>query len=163
MNYSAPYFIDSRIEELIDEAVDPDTGEIVDEDALEAIEALQIEKDEAIEQMGLYYKDLQAEAEVIKAEAKKLTERQRAAERKAETVKKYLAKALNGQKFKTPRLSVTYKKSEQTMIDDISSLPFEYLKMKVPEPDKAAIKKALKAGEKIPGAHLEPNTSTIIK
>lgn len=163
MNFSTPYFIDSRIEEIIDEAIDPETGEVIDEEALDAIAALQEQKDDAIEQMGLYYKDMMAEVDAVKAEAKKLTDRAKAVENRAETVKKYLVRALDGKKFKTPRLSVSYRKSEQTVVDDLSKIPYEYLKWKDPDADKAAIKKAIKAGEEVPGAHIEPNTSTIIK
>lgn len=163
MNYSIPYFIDAQIEEALEEAIDPETGEIVNESKLDEIEALKDAKDESIEQIGLYFKDLAAEAEAIKAEEKNLHDRRTALENRAEGVKKALEKILKGEKFKTPRLAVSYRKSEQTEITDLTKIPMEYFKWKDPEPDKTAIKKALKAGEDVPGATLKPNMSTIIK
>ena len=61
--------------------VDMETGEIIDEEKLEALE---IERDMKIEGVILWRKDLIAEAEAVKAEGKKLYDRARVCENKAD-------------------------------------------------------------------------------
>ena len=157
------YEIESDISQILEQAIDPDTGEIVDEGKLEELNTLDIEKKDKLEAVGLYYKNTMAEAEMIANEKKKLDARQKAAEKKAEGLKNYLAKALHGEKFKTAKISVSFRKSTKVEIDDLNKLPMEYLKFKDPEPNKTEIGKALKAGAAVPGAELVENVSTIIK
>lgn len=157
------YIIDRSIENLLEAAVDEETGEIVDADALEAVERLGVERDDAIEDLGIYYKNLMAEAKAVADEKKNLFERQKALEHKAEGIKTILARSLNGEKFSTPKLSVSFRKSQQTQITDLTKIPMEYLKWSDPTADKEAIKRSIKAGNEVPGAELVDNISTIIK
>lgn len=51
-----------------------------------------------------------------------------------------------------------------TVIDDAKKLPEAFVETKtVSSPDKAAIYKAIKAGQEVPGAHLKDNRNTVIK
>lgn len=51
-----------------------------------------------------------------------------------------------------------------TVIDDAKKLPEAFVETKtVSSPDKAAIYKAIKAGQEVPGAHLKNNRSAVIK
>lgn len=60
--------------------------------------------------------------------------------------------------------SVSFRKSEQTVIDDFEMIPKEYIKEKVTySADKAAIKAAIKAGATIDGAHIETVQNIQIK
>lgn len=163
MNLQAPYFIDQRIEEALEESIDPETGEIIDEKKLDEIIALQKEKQDAVEQIGLYYKDIKAAAEAVKAEKDKLAQHQKALEHRADSIKEYLGRALAGQKFKTPRLSVGYRTSETTEIEDISKIPDEYLVWAKPTANKTKIKEALGRGEQVPGAYIKAHNNVIIK
>lgn len=157
------YVIDSAIEKAFNDAVDPETGEIIDESKLEEIDALNMERDAKIEGVGLYYKDIKAEAEMVKAEADNLAKRYKALENKAEGIKTYLSKAVNGEKFKTPKLSISFRKSTSTHVIDQELIPMEYLDFKDPVPKKTEIKKAIQSGKEVPGAELVENVSTIIK
>lgn len=56
-----------------------------------------------------------------------------------------------------------YKSNESVTIDDLGSLTKEYIRIPEPQADKIAIKKAIKAGTKVAGAHLEQTRSVIIK
>lgn len=164
MNFNIPYFIDARIEEAMDEALDPETGEIVDESKLDLINKLNMEKNEAIEGIGLYYKDVVAAAKSVKEEKDRLAEEQKVLERRAESLKNHLSKVLNGDKFKTPRLSVSYRKSKKVVVDDITKIPANCLVWKKPEADKTHLKKLIEEGvEEVNGAHIEENNSVIIK
>lgn len=147
-----------EIDEAILECVDLETGEIID---AERLDALQMERDKKIENVALWQKECIAEADAIAAEIRKLQARKASAERKAESLKSYLQMALEGSKFKTSRVSISYRKSSGVVIDDMDAIDRKFIRVKE-EPDKTAIKDALKAGE-VAGAHLEERNSIIIQ
>lgn len=154
-----------EINEEILNCIDLETGEIIDIDRLND---LQLERDTKIENVACWIKELKAEAEAIKAEKLILAERQKVAENKAESLKKWLAYALDGQKFKTSKCSISYRKSEAVEVTEegLNNLMQEHnelLTYKAPEPNKKAIKDALKDGLSVEGVQLVQNTSTIIK
>ena len=149
-----------EIDEAIMSCIDEETGEIIDS---EKLDKLTMERDKKIENVACWIKDLKAEAEALKAEKQAFEERQKVAENKAESLKKWLAYALNGEKFKTVRASVSFRTTDKVEIADIYKLDENYLRYKEPDADKAAIKKAIKAGQEVAGATLVKNTSVIIK
>ena len=91
------YEIDKAIQEALEGAVDPESGEIIDEELLAAYDQLRMDRDQKVENIGLYIKNLEADAAAIKAEAKNLTARAKAAENKAEHLRNYMQFCLNGQ------------------------------------------------------------------
>lgn len=159
------YEIDTEFARLIEAGTDPETGELVIDPA--ALEALQLAREEKLENIALYYKNLNAEAAAIKAEAEALTARRKALEGRAERMKRVLSEALAGEKFSTPRVAVTFRSSAAVEIDAgtffQSPTSKSYLRYRDPEPDKKAIAEALKAGEDIPGAALVQRQSMTIK
>lgn len=140
--------------------IDTETGEIVD---VEKLAELQLARDEKIENIALWYKNLMSDAEQYKAEKAAFAEKERVAKNKAESLKKYLDSILAGAAFKTTRATVTYRASEGVVIDDISKVEDSYLKYAEPTPDKTAIKKALKDGVNVGGVHLESRNNISIK
>lgn len=160
------YEINSQIEQAWGAAVDPDTGEIINEDALQELEQLGMQREEKLENLALFYKNLSAEAEALKAEKMRLAARQAAAEKKAEGIKKYIEASMDsagGEKIKTSKVAIGWRKSESVQINAGAFLPDEYLTYKEPEPNKVAIKKALKAGTSIDGATLVITNNIQIK
>ena len=149
-----------EIDQAIMDCIDMETGEIINE---ELLNDLQMERDTKIENVALWIKELKAEAEALKAEKMAFAERQKVAENKMESLKKWLAYTLNGEKFKTVRASVTFRTTDKVEVADIYKLDENYLRYKEPEADKDAIKKAIKAGQEVAGAVLVPSTSVIIK
>ena len=154
-----------EIDQAIMECVDLETGEIID---TEQLDKLQMEREKKLENVACWIKDLKAEAEALKNEKQALAERQRVAENKAESLKKWLAYALQGEKFKTPKCAISFRKSEAVEVTDegLNNLMKEHdelLTYKAPEPNKTAIKQALKDGLSVEGVQLVQNTSTIIK
>lgn len=149
-----------QIDQAIMDLVDNETGEIVD---IEMFDRLQMERDEKIESIALYIKDLKVEAEALKAEKLAFAERQKVAENKVESLKNYLAYALKGQAFKSTKAVVSFRKTQQVDIPDIYALDENFLKYAEPTADKTAIKEAIKAGQTVKGATLIENTSIIIK
>ena len=154
-----------EIDQAIMECVDLETGEIID---TEQLDKLQMERDTKLENVACWIKDLKAEAEALKNEKQALAERQRVAENKAESLKKWLAYALQGEKFKTPKCAISFRKSEAVEVTDegLNNLMKEHdelLTYKAPEPNKTKIKQALKDGLNVEGVQLIQNTSVIIK
>ena len=86
--------------------------------------------------------------------------------KKAEGIKKYITASMDsagGEKIKTSKVAISWRKSENVQITAGAFLPDEYLTYKEPEPNKAAIKKALKAGTSIDGATLVTTNNIQIK
>ena len=69
---------------------------------------------------------------------------------------------LDGQKWKSTKAVVSYRKTQSVVVDDLTALKPEFLRVKT-EPDKTAIKEVLKAGAEVAGAHLEERQSMSIK
>ncbi len=157
------YDIDNRLQEL----VDPETGEIAD---YEAFEALDMERNRKLENMACWIKNMKADVDGIAAEVKALQARKTAIAKRAERIAGYLQEALAGQKFETPKCSITYRNSTAVVIGD-SATVVEYLESHghtdcvtyaEPKIDKNELKKLLNDGE-VPGASLEKRQNMQIK
>ena len=141
--------------------IDLETGEIID---TEKFDRLQLDKTTKLENVALWYKNLLAEATAFKAERDVFADKQRRAEAKADSLKKYLDTALHGAKFDTTKVSVSYRKSSTVEVEDVDLLPEEFRKTAINvTPDKVLLAKALKAGEHIQGATLSENNNIQIK
>lgn len=149
-----------EIDSAIMDCADMETGEIID---MEALEDLQMERDQKIEGIGCWIKNLLADAKALKEEKDNLAARQKVAENKAASLKAYLSSYLNGEKFKTAKVSISYRKSDSVNIAEGAVIPEEYLKYSEPTPDKIGLKAALKAGEKIQGISLVTSNNIQIK
>lgn len=150
-----------EIDQEIMMCLDQETGEIIDP---EWLDALQMERNSKIENVALWIKNLQADANAYKAEKDAFADREKKALAKIESLKKWLAMACDGQKFNTWRCAVSFRKSERVDITDESKIPQELLTVKyTTAPDKAAIKEALKAGEIIEGCTLVTHYNPTIK
>lgn len=150
-----------EIDQAILACIDEESGEIIDADALAE---LSMERDKKVEGVALWIKNLRAEADALKAEKEAFAEREKSARTKIDSLTAYLAQALNGEKFSTATVAVTFRKSQSVSITDAEAIPEAYMRTKVTtEPDKTAIKDALKGGEQIPGAELVTNLNPQIK
>ena len=158
-----------EIDQEILDCVDPESGEILD---VEKLDALQMEREEKLEGVALWIKDMKAEAEAIKAEADKLTARKKTLDNKIDGLKQWLTMALDGGKLKTARCNVYLTHSQRLAVADEQKLigylqntrvPDEFLRFREPELRKDEIKKALKEGVYLPGAALEETESVVIK
>lgn len=151
------YEIDQRILETID----TETGEILDDLALEA---LQMERTEKIENIVLWIKNLQADAAAYAAEKAVFDKREKQALAKAESLKKWLVTALDGQKFSTQKCAVTFRRSKRVEIINLESIPKAFLTTTTTTaPNKVEIKKAIESGRAVNGCALSENISAQIK
>jgi hypothetical protein len=149
-----------EIDNAIMDCVDMETGEIID---VERLSALQMERDQKIEGIGCWIKNLLSDAKALKEEKDNLAARQKSAENKAASLKAYLSSYLNGEKFKTAKVAISYRKSDSLDIAEGAAIPEKYLKYSEPTPDKIGLKAALKAGEKFPGISIVTSSNIQIK
>ena len=149
-----------EIDQQLLDCIDAETGEIIDE---EKLNELTMERNDKIENVALWIKDLKAEAEAYKAEKQAFADRQRIAENKLESLKNWLASVLAGEKFKTTKVAVSFRRTKRVEVADIFALDENYVKYSEPTADKAAIKKAIEAGETVKGAELVESLSLSVK
>lgn len=150
------YDIDNAILALID----PDTGEITD---FEAFEQLQLDREQKLENAALLIKNCEADIAAYKAEQAEFDKKIERTKRTLESVKRFLSQALNGERFKTSKVSCSWRNTPSVEIEDVTLIPAEFLRTKAPEPNKEAIKKALKAGFEVCGAKLVTKQSMSVK
>lgn len=144
-----------------DHVVNEETGEILD---LEQFEALKMERAAKIENCMCYIKNKRAFANSIAAEVCKLNERKEAALREAERCEEYLAGRLCGEKFKSPRGEIRWRKSQVCNVISMEEIPEKYKVTKITiMADRTAIKNAIKSGISVPGAEIHENNNMIIK
>jgi seryl-tRNA synthetase len=162
----ALYKIDNEILAMLENGFtlnccDLETGEIDEQKAAEYLEQLHIERNAKIENIALYIKNLDADAEKIKEEEKNLKARRESKEKKAERLREYLKSSMltfGEPKFETARVALSFRTSKSVVIDDMEKLDKKYIQEKVSyTADKTAIKKAIASGEVIEGARLEEN------
>ena len=143
--------------------VDEETGEI--EPA--TLESVQIASEEKIIATAMYIRRLDALNKATKETIQDLQERVSADSKRIEALKWLMTKAMDSLQYtevKSPEVTLRFRKSSSVEITDSESLPEQFLRTKtVVEPDKAAIKNALKAGEKIQGAQLVESRNLQIK
>jgi hypothetical protein len=111
-------------------------------------------------------RNTEGEAMAIDAEIKRLTAKKKALANKVENLTSYLEynlKASDSSEVKTSIFTVKFAKTpESVKILDESALPSDLLRVKT-EPDKTAIKAAIKEGREVPGACLEAGERLVIK
>lgn len=155
------YTIDKEIMDCL--VVDEDTGEVTVDEA--RLSGLQMERDKKLEQLGLWVVEMRSDIAALKEEEKRLAERRAAIERRAERVKDALARSLDGNRFSTGLVSMSFRKSTSVQIDDAEFYNggnLEYCKTTVTA-DKAKIKDALKQGFPVHGARLVESNNIQIK
>ena len=155
------YEIDQNIMSFLNE-----DGEITDP---EAFDALQITRSEKLEGIACWIKNLNADIKAIKDEEERLKERRIHLVNKVSSLSGYLEHALNGEKFSTPRVAISYRTSSAVEITDnvafvdwAKSYDPSLLHIKA-EPNKTAIKNALNGGMDIPLAQIVERKSMQVK
>jgi hypothetical protein len=153
-----------EIDQQILACLDPETGEIADP---EMLDALMMERDAKIESVACWIKNLESDALAYKAEKEAFADREAAAKKKVESLKGWLAHALEGQKFSTVKCAVSFRKSESVELEeafDVAHIPAEYLSIKTTySPNKTAIKAAIKEGKEIAGCKLVEKLNASVK
>jgi hypothetical protein len=161
---TALYTITEQFKELavLAETADEDLA-VALRDTMEAIEGEFQEKGKAIAMVTL---NIDGDLEAIQSQIDRLTERKRIITNRKESLKEYLRTNMDAAgitKITHPLFTITCGKGKPVVvIDDEKAIPDEFVSVKVTSsPDKAAIAKAIKAGQEVPGAHTEIGKSSI--
>lgn len=126
----------------------------------DTLEALEVE--DKVQSICCVIKNIEAEAEAIKAEKDRLQKKQKTAENAVKRLKNsliYHLQATNQAKVKTTLFNVALSSSKSLKVVDETMIPQEYL---IPQPDKvdiAGMKKAIKEGAEIYGVEFEESPS----
>lgn len=140
--------------------VDTETGEVID---TEAIDALEMAMDEKVRNIACWVRNLDAEEKALAEQERIYRDRKNATHNKKEDLKEYLARCLNGKKWKNAEISVSWRKSEAVEVTDMRKLSSYYLRYREPEVNKTLLKADLKAGVKLEGAVLTEKNNIQIK
>lgn len=144
--------------------INEETGEVL---GLDAVEALNGAFEEKAESVACYIKNLEAFARSLKEEEAKMAERRKSADRKIDSLKKYLTSCMESVErdtLETAKVRVSFRKSVSVTIADEKLLPLALIRETIKlEPDKTAIKKLLQSGEAVEGASLVESRNIQIK
>jgi uncharacterized protein YdhG (YjbR/CyaY superfamily) len=122
------------------------------------LELLEIELKQKSDNIVKYINNLESNINVIDTEIKRLQELKKTEKNKLDNLKEYIKYCLNKmnvKKIDSTLGKITIRKSESVEIEDIEKIPGEFVTIKQTfNPDKTAIKKAIKEGREIPGAKI---------
>ena len=142
-------------------------GETPPDAIADTLEAISGEIEIKAENSAVIMQELNAEADKLDAEIKRLTARKEVLKNNVDAIKQRVYNAMKStkkEKFKTTLFSFSIKKNPpKLVIDDETKIPKKYF---IPQPakiDNAAIKAELTAGKKCKYAHIEQGESLTIK
>lgn len=141
-----------------------DDNSIPQEEINNALLTLEDELQEKGENCIKYLGSIQDNIDIAKANKKKLDEYIKMLESRKKRIEQaciYALDTLQVKSIMTGWGEMKVKKNPPSVvIDDLTQIPTQYQRQKIQvDIDKVAIKAAIKAGEEVPGAHLEQATS----
>ena len=114
---------------------------------------------EKVDRIGAVLASLEGVQANAKAEIDRLRARQQSAQHTAERLEDYVLRVLrtrDGQPLKGRNVTFSVRRSEALIVDDLDAVPAEWKRTTiVVDVPKDPLKKAIKAGLEIPGAHIE--------
>ena len=153
----------SMVERLLDSTDDAQTIN-------DTIEAESYPLETKIQQVAYAPKILDYEADMIFLAIKDMQVRAKSMRNKANNIREYIKTSMDVAgitKISCPHFQISIKSNPQSIdIYDLRLIPSEFMRVPDPSdsfPDKFAIKEAIKAGKKVPGAKLHQSTRIEIK
>jgi hypothetical protein len=148
-----------------------EAGEVPEDAISDTLEAVEGDFNDKADNVACYIKSLQAEADAIKNEMDKLSERMKTKQAKADQLTKYIYSQMVAsgiKKIETPRNLLQIKTNPPSVdvvegfVDWAKENANELLSYKEPTPDKTKIKDALKSSE-IPYCAIKQGERLVIK
>jgi hypothetical protein len=158
MNDLAPLWqIEQELEALLDSAATcPDDLRPELEQRIAGYLGAEISK---VDRIGAVLSSLDGVAANARAEIDRLRQRQQSAETTAKRLEAYVLRVLrqrDGQPLKGRNVTFSIRRSEALIVDDPNIVPDKWKQITVEtHVSKDPVKKAIKAGESIPGVHIE--------
>jgi len=116
------YEISNEIKRLIDDSVDPETGELLPE-ASDQLDKLHTNKLEKLSDVVLFIKNEDSFADAIDAEIKKLQSKKKTVQSRVNYLKEYIKRNIvEGEKIEQPNFILSWGKSESIETDPIMDL-----------------------------------------
>ena len=141
--------------------IDPETGEVLNPYGLDD---LQMAREQKCENIALLIKNKEAEKTAVTEQEKIFADRKKSLGNEIDRLKNYLGYALGGEKFSTPRVAVSFRKSESVLIKNENLIPDDYCEFTITrKPNKKTIKDALKEGKELMGVELLEKSNIQIK
>ena len=162
---SSLYSMTADYEHVLQMLYDEEYDEQAVIDTLDSIEGAIEDKADGY---AMIMRELEADADKLKAEEKRLESRRMALENKAKRLKANLyesMKAVGKPKFKTTLFSFGIQKNggkPKLTIDDAAAAPESYLIPQPPVIDTDAVRRSLEAGKTLTWAHLEPKGDHLV-
>ncbi len=164
------YELPEKLEALLEDVVDKDTGEITPE-AQAQLDRITDQAEDVACDIAAYMKNLEAERGAVETEMKKLQIRERSLKRRIDWLKEYLAThlasmGLEGKKLQDGRVRITWNKTSSIEIYDPVALPgylYNEPKPVAPTPDKRRIKELIDDGQTVPGARVNTKKYVVVK
>lgn len=154
------------LEDKLLETVDQDTGEL-DEMICKELAVRKEEFNTKALQIADLYRSLEAEEKAVDEEIARLSEMLCKIGKVKDRIKSNLASAciaLGVEKIDGIHSNISFRTSEQTIIDDENLIPDDFKKARtVITVDKTKVKNGIKLGMEIAGAHLEQKLNIQIK
>ena len=138
-------------------------GDFTDEEIRDTLEGLTGEYQDKLTNVARVIKNLEAEAEAIKAEKIRLGRRQAAKENAANRLYDYLRESISatGVNGNDPIVPVKLVKAgPKLIIDDEKSIPMEYWGEPMQKLDRVKLTRCAKAGP-VPGVHMDNNQKRV--
>ena len=161
--------IEHEIQNVMD-AIDAASGDLDENEKLayeEYLDELAQAESDKVDNFGFVLKALTDRAKNRRELAAQISAKARADEAAIERLKAYYLASMREHgltKVKGEVFSLSRRSCASVAIDNMAAIPAEYKATEVIEsPDKRRIADALKAGEEIPGAHLEWNDSLQVR
>jgi hypothetical protein len=135
----------------------------------DTLESLSGELEVKAQNVAFMVRSLEASATACKEWAKAASERAKSIESRAESLRDYLSRCMQScgiERIEGPGVTLSFRKSSAVIVDEPGLIPALFVRQPPappPAPDKAAIADALKAGQEVPGAHLEIRKNLQIK
>lgn len=155
---TALYLIASEYRAAADKLADLELPPEVVADTLEGMSG---ELETKAQNVALMVRSLEATAAACKQWSKDAAERAKAIESRADSLRHYLASNMERcglEKIEGPGVRIGWRKSSAVVVDEPDLIPAEFMRQPEPPPpapDKKAIADAIKAGQEVPGAHVE--------
>lgn len=140
------------------------SGEIDEQTFADTLQAMGTE--EKLESYCKVIRQLEADAEMFKAEKERIANKQKMVENSVERMKKAVIEFMKAQgtdKTSAGTFTVALSTSKAVNIVDENKIPARFLVEQAPKIDKSAIRKELMAGEEINGCELQINEGVRIK
>ena len=162
------YELPQLFRDVLERAIDPDTGEMT-ELGLTELRSLTIAANEASLNFACHIRELELESDSIKLVSNAMAERASQLAKQAERWRQYLLSTMDAaglEKAKDDRITISVRYNPPSVnITSAEMIPEKYLRI-IPEkrePDKTLIKTALNNQEDIPGCSLVQQRRIAIK